>query len=257
MNFLKTFVFGSLCLLATACSNDKKEEDVVGTTNKPVEVQGPTLEGTWYSQCIADGFPNGGYERIKVEFENQSMKYNRNSYKDELCFDETKNEVLEGSYKYTLELKDKVFVTEFKIPLDNNISTIKDFSLQQSEETLKISRFYNATFDDPDTIPLNIELTTKVPDPKPEPVPVLESGFFEQVSGSGEFCRQIISTMKSDGKTAMIFIDFYSPCSGKVEMTCEEKLCDSDVYKLELISDTSYMFTNKTNNQNGLFKKVQ
>jgi hypothetical protein len=257
MNFLKVFLFGSLCVLATACSNDKKEEDVVETANVPLEVVGPNIQGVWYSQCIANSSQDGGFERVKLDIEDKSMKYVRNSYKDELCFEETKNEVFEGVYTYTLELKDKVFVTEFKVPVENSVLTLEDFNLQKTEEVLKISRFYNATLDDPDQILLEIELTTKVPEPAPKPVPVLESGFFEQISGSDDFCRHIVSTMKSDGKTAVIYVDFYSPCSGKVELICDEKLCDSDVYSLELISDSTYMFTNKTNNKNGLFEKVR
>ncbi len=261
MKLLHLFL-GSMCVLTAACSVEKDEpaEEVKPPIEKPVIVQGPKMEGEWFSTCFSktekaeEGREQLVNQRLVLKFDGINLDYSKYTYADDMCLESIDSQKMDGIYKYTKNLGDGVFAVDFKLPTADKLAAHREFNLSFIEDTLKVSALYSL-YDKQEAYDPDLVLSKTYNGPNPEFVPRLKPGVYEYKKNDFYQCDQALSTEKKNGVVSRIYIDYLGRCSGQLELNCEKRFCKTDGFRMIIRSEYSYEFIENETGHRSIFQK--
>lgn len=219
-----------------SCDSSEDSSDEVKVSKKAV-IAG--IDGAWSTDCIPSPQSSRDYQIIKMIFSGDKLSYNKLIYRDKYCSTRSVDgEKLSGETVVIQNLNEKIVATQFRIPINENVSATRDFNIKLEDDVIRISRFYNSAFKDPTSVPLEFRL--KFIHDNDSVINNLETGRYTVISGNSDFCDHSVSTMKNDGDIAMVFVDLLGTCSGSLQFECEGMDCYAEGYKLSLLTNESY-----------------
>lgn len=89
----------------------------------------------------------------------------------------------------------------------------------------------------------------------PQPLVQLEDGNYTVTSGYMSYCPQEIKAHHAEGHLDSLIVYFRNPCAASRDMLCTNNICTSSDYKIEVIHNTSYRFSNRDGSEVGVFEK--
>ena len=162
-----------------------------------------SMAGTWMSGCIESEWRNGNYRMIAMRITaNEELEYDKYYFADSNCTQvrEGQEELYVGEMLTEANLGSGKYAVKYKLPIDNNAWTWKNFNIKKQNNTLKISEFYGS-FDDASEVPLTITLRPVTSDDEESEEDEdsgnfgpLVSGSYAAVGGDMWTCTQVIST---------------------------------------------------------------
>ena len=250
-----TVLVFSAATAACAKKVSSPEDFGFGPKSRP-KVTGPNLSGQWDSGCIDSAFGPNSKRRITMDIEQNKMTHVETDFSDSLCVQQYQVTTLKGTFDYEKQLPNGVYTIEFKIPLDANVSTLRWANVSFVAGELKFSDWAGG-FDDMSSVVPELMFTPRQAGLDPAPTPAtgdLEVGFYQD--SSGYYCDQSISTMKSGGKVATVYLDLMGNCSGtQFVLSCKDGYCTDSKHDLRILSATSFSFIDLRDGVRAVFEK--
>jgi hypothetical protein len=235
-------------LALSACSVKTSSDTSAPGIVKPAAINGPSLEGQWISDCLINPIAMDGYRMLRLKISGTNFEHEEQDFSDSNCAQRIDGKTLKGTFSYTKDLGLGVFQVEYRIPVDANVSALRDQRISLQGDDLKVSEWLSG-FDDEDkgvvpTIALHkvrsatLAPTTPAPAPRPQG---LQSGYYQP--DSGDYCSASISIAAMNGQTAAVYVDFQSPCTASLEFDCSGSTCTmsgSDSMSVTLVDANSF-----------------
>ncbi len=259
MNLQKLSSLMILTAIMAACSakvssggGDPTPVGPLGGEPQKTDVAGPDLQGHWGSQCVASEWGGNAKRKIELHVTGADVEYKVLRFSDEDCTKSSGEESKKGTMQYANALKDNGFKAKLSTPINANASSIIYFDVRKDADKVFVSDLFLDMEGNEEPAP-SIELTAiteskgEGSNPAPAPAPtgpfVLKSGVYEDKTYN--YCSYTVSTMKSGGVMAQVYLDSQPPCEPRSRtLTCEKDKCYGSNFEITVTSDRSFTVKN-------------